>query len=421
MWATGRSFTQMRVRTLQLILVAAVLSISAPALAQTTSADEARKDARIHAGPFYLTPAFELRELGVDTNVFNEAEEPKSDFTFTLSPRIVAAIPVQRRALVRADAVVDILYFQKYATQRSVSPAVAVLGELYLNHLTLFAKPSYRRARQRPNDEIDTRTLWQEHTIDGGIRLDASSKLSFELAGARHATEYGAGEIYYGTSLQTVLNHDSNSVRLTPRWQLTPLTSLAMSGEVVQDRFLHSPTRDSDSVIGTIGLELRPRALVSGSGFVGVRRFRNVGGFAPEYKGLVARAGLATALQGATTLLFDADRDVQYSFEPTQPYYVRTGLNLSVRRHLVSRYDVMAGAGRHRSDYRELLPAGTATGSSDTPRTDITRTYALSLGYRVGRDGRLALGATYWRRESSTHRLPDYDGLRIGTSLTYGF
>ena len=66
-----------------------VLALPVMAAAQTTGAeriDEVRREASGHLGPLYFTPQLFLKELGVDSNVFNAAGEPKSDFTFTVGP-----------------------------------------------------------------------------------------------------------------------------------------------------------------------------------------------------------------------------------------------------------------------------------------------------------------------------------------------
>ena len=60
-------------------LALAALPLPVLAHAQTYDAeqiDQVRQDARSHMGPFYVTPRITLKELGVDSNVFNAAGEP---------------------------------------------------------------------------------------------------------------------------------------------------------------------------------------------------------------------------------------------------------------------------------------------------------------------------------------------------------
>src|SRR6187397_2160798 len=92
----------------------------ASAAGSSQSIDEIRRDYRMHSGPLYLKPAFLLKELGVDTNVFNAAGRQKSDFTFTVTPQADLAIPLARRGLVKATLGTDLVYYATYDSERSV-------------------------------------------------------------------------------------------------------------------------------------------------------------------------------------------------------------------------------------------------------------------------------------------------------------
>ena len=82
------------------------LATPAAAAAQTTwtaRIDAVRNDAKLHAGPFYAKPQLLLKEVGTDSNVFNEAGDQKSDFTMTVAPMFEIWVPVARRALLEDD------------------------------------------------------------------------------------------------------------------------------------------------------------------------------------------------------------------------------------------------------------------------------------------------------------------------------
>ena len=80
-----------------------------------------REDAKVHVGPFYLTPKFAVEEFGIDTNVFNNNQEQR-DFTFTLAPHVDLWVPFARRALITTSVTTDLVYYQTYATERSFNP-----------------------------------------------------------------------------------------------------------------------------------------------------------------------------------------------------------------------------------------------------------------------------------------------------------
>src|ERR1700681_3319661 len=119
--------------TLRLLLAAlCFLLLQGTSGAQARSEDP-RTTSRMHVGPFYMTPAVALTELGIDTNVFNAAGQRSQDFTFTVTPGLVTALPLARRGLLRLSTRGDLVYYQRYASERSVNPQVALRGELYLN------------------------------------------------------------------------------------------------------------------------------------------------------------------------------------------------------------------------------------------------------------------------------------------------
>ena len=61
------------------------------------------EEARMHLGPLALTPRFSVRNLGVDTNVFNSANLPTRDFTATFGPGVDTWLRIGRARLSGAD------------------------------------------------------------------------------------------------------------------------------------------------------------------------------------------------------------------------------------------------------------------------------------------------------------------------------
>ena len=50
----------------------------------------------------------------------------------------------------------------------------------------------------------------------------------------------------------------------------------------------------------------------------------------PGYKGSIASVNLSYVLLGVTKFAVDSSRDVKYSYDVNQPYYVQTGVGGSV-------------------------------------------------------------------------------------------
>ena len=77
------------------IPVAAAAQSDAPA-----PINEVRQNSRLHAGPLYAKPTLQLKELGIDNNVYNTyGDQQLSDFTATFVPKLDLSVPVAKRAL----------------------------------------------------------------------------------------------------------------------------------------------------------------------------------------------------------------------------------------------------------------------------------------------------------------------------------
>ena len=395
------------------------IGIPASAAAQTDASPapgDVRSEARGHVGPFYLTPGVRLKELGVDSNVFNSAGEQRSDFTFTVTPIVNVSVPMARRALLTTTLASDLVWYAHYATERSVDPQVTARGEVYLNRITLFGEAAQLSTRQRPNYEIDVRSRRADDTVSTGLRVALTSKFSVEVAGHRDEIRYDSDAVFDATNLQRTLNRDTRGVQLTARHRLTPLTTLAVRAQVDEDRFMLSPSRDSDSYRVLPGVEFAPQALLKGSAYLGYRKFTPVvQGVLQPFSGLVGELGLSYTLLGATSFGLSFRRDLAYSYSEVQPFFIDTALGASIRRALGSRFDVLGSADRHVYDYHSFLSAGLV----DAQRVDITWNYAASIGYRIGRSGRVGFGASYLQRDS-TILWRAYDNLRFGTTFSYG-
>ena len=89
----------MTCRALLLVVLTWVCIPALPMSAQSDPTDPGAARGRVQLGPLGLTPSVALTNLGIDTNVFNEVDDPKSDFTFTVSPQVDASLRLRRARL----------------------------------------------------------------------------------------------------------------------------------------------------------------------------------------------------------------------------------------------------------------------------------------------------------------------------------
>lgn len=396
----------------------AALVLLTPVAAAAQPSPDPRVEAKAHLGPFYVTPSLALKELGIDTNVFNNADE-KSDFTVTLAPQATVWVPFARRARLTMSVASDLVYYQKYSSERSVNPGMSVRGDVFVKRLTLFAEPAYLRTRQPLSFELDARAQREERGVKAGVGVRVSRTVAFDLTAHQHRVEFDGDEVVAGTLLRDTMDRESRAVSASVRHDLTPLTAIVVRAERSEDRFTWSPVRDADTIHVASGVEFQPRALISGAASVGVRRFEPRSPLIDPFRGIVGRAELEYAIGDSTRFGFTAERDVSYSYEPLQPYFVIHGYSVTAERRLVGRTDITLGALRHQYLYRDLGAGDTSV--ADVGRVDVVQVWSASVGYRFARTARLGFGVAFRSRESNSAQHRDYRGIRLSATTAYGF
>jgi hypothetical protein len=289
--------------------------------------------------------------------------------------------------------------------------------------VSIFGEGSYQRTRQRPNYEIDARSLRTEYWYGGGIGYRFSPKVGIELQARRSESEYDPQETYLNVNLEQVLNRRSETIAGQIKYAVTPLTTVVFKGDTTQDRFYYARERDADTVRVLPGVEFNAHALISGSAYLGVRHFTTKSPALDDFNGVVGSATLSYTLLGRTVFIFSAERDVTYSYERFQPYFLVNSYGLTIRHRLAGNFDFQVGANRYQYKYRNLVDPTLNTPATlpESQRIDLTNSYSGSIGYYLGPDVRLGFGTTYWTRDSNYAGYRDYDAWRTGLSLTYGF
>ncbi len=380
--------------------------------------DEIRENYALSFGPVHVDPVFRVKELGVDTNVFNEYGDGRSDFTFTISPKADGVLPFARRGMLKATLGADLVYFANYTSERSVDPLAIVRGEFYTRRVTLFLEEAYVNTRERPSHAIDVRARRAENNFSTGAAGRVGSEFTVEAALRHSTTRFDGDAVDFGQSLAEALNYDSTAFRVIGRYEHSVLTTIGLLVETQTDRFPEAPERDSDSFRVMPGVEFRPRALVTGSAWIGYRNFVPKNPALPLQRGLVSQLALSYTLLDATTFGVTYNRDFRYSYEVLTPYFVDNNIGIFVRRAVGASFDVIAEVNRFRYDYQAITDVA-ADIAGPFGRVDTIRNFGLNFGYRPKRQSRIGLGLSHWSRESTGIFLRNYDDLRLGLTMTY--
>jgi hypothetical protein len=239
-----------------------------------------------------------------------------------------------------------------------------------------------------------------------------ASRTALLVSARRFTLDFDDGALFKGVELSRTLNSQADSVDASLQLLLTPLTTFSMTTSLQRDRFEAAPERDSDTLRLLPALQFDPSTLIRGSVAVGYRRFRPLTPALPDYSGLLVQAGLGYTMLARTKFDLDLARDVQYSFEDDEPYYLSTGGRLTVTHQLVGPLDLQAFGGGQTMAYRQ-------TGTPTEVRRDQVRSYGGGAGYRLRNNMRLGVTWETNRRQSALNDR-DYVRRRIYASLIYG-
>ena len=403
--------TVSRVASLLLCLLIPVAS------ARAQSAEDPSDHAQFRFGALRFSPFIVVKDVGVDTNVYNQAdsEDPKQDATATFGPGLEYWLHFGAAHLA-AKSDVTYTWFQTYADQRSTNTDnIATLTFFPYNRVSPFVDGLYLYGRVRPGFEIDSRSFRTDYGYGGGADIHATGKSTFRVEGHSRTLAFRDDQVFDGANLSQELNRTSTSAAVSFREDVTPLTTFVVKSEYQQDRFEFSPFRDANAWAVVPGLEFDPLALISGKVFVGYRHFDTLDASIPDYSGLVANVEASYHVH-ATQFAVKVARDVTYSYEQTQPYYVLTDIGLTVTQKITAHWDVTADGSRQWLGYRDVQ--GSAAVSGD--RVDRSYRVGGGTGYTFSDSVRAGILVEYYHRASNELDLRNYNGLRMGGTFTVG-
>ncbi|MBI2835279.1 MAG: outer membrane beta-barrel protein [Acidobacteria bacterium] len=392
-----------------------LLTVAAPAQAQP-QVDPAT-EARFRFGPLFFTPTIGISQLGIDSNVFNEAGVQQRDWTASVSPAVRGGLRFGVARLT-GGAAVDFVYYKEFKDQQSVNQRHDVQLEVLLARLRPFAGVDFIMTRTRPDEQIDVRARRTEPVVRVGTDIKLTSLTTITLVARHHSVSFREGEKFLGQELRRTLNRRSDAFAGSVRFSLTPLTTFVLLAEAERSRFEFTELRDSNSVLISPGFEFSPDALLKGTAYAGFRRFHALTPGVPDFSGAIAAVSLSATALGTTRLDMRLERDVAYSLEVPTPYYVSTGGGVTVTQQVFGPFDVQGTVNGQRLVFRALDSVQVVLGSTRVDRVTIV---GGGVGYRVGQTGRLGITVEYAERSSSTFPDRSYNRTRVFSSFTYGF
>jgi hypothetical protein len=397
------------------VLLGASLLLAPAARAQGTLTgelpDAIPTDVALRLGSFSLTPILTVQQIGSDNNVFDEPNNPKKDFVVALTPTVRAYLDGAHVQVV-SEVAGDFVYYQKYASERSIARRAKGRMDLMLGHLKPSVAAAYLQTRERPTHEIDLRARRSQREVSASVAYEFSPGAHVAATVSRIAHDYAEGEVFRGTDLNFALTRGEETAGVRFRMPLTPLTSFQVETSLSRDRFDRDTRRNTDSRRLSAGLQFGEEAVIRGRARVGYRDFRSVDPTVHPFQGLTADVGLAVVIASVTHIDVRVQRDVEYSFDGLQAYYVGSGGAVTATHRLFGPVDIQVRYDATRLQY------GQREGIDD--RRDSLQSYGGGFGYTLKDRTRIGINYEYTRRRST---LPEarYERPRVFVSWSYVF
>ena len=395
-------------------MVGGMLLTGAPAVAQISAPREA---AQAEFGPLALYPSVQLLDAGVDENVFNDGSAPQRDYTMTVASKVLAAVRLGTNELL-FQAGSDYVWFQEFTSERSNNAQYAMRFNLSASRFKPFTGAEYVRTRARRSPEIDARARRTDRIALGGVGFDLTPRTALTATIRVEETRYDEGEQFRGVALDEELNRSGRGAEAGVRYAITPLTTIAVMAGYETQTFSQSHLRDLKRYTVGPTFEFSPEAAIRGRVVTAFELFTPEDPALAERKGFAYQAVLNWTLYGRTTFDVGAGRNISYSYQDTEPYYLLTNARLLVSHPLPGRLELYGGGDWEQMAYQWRRDAALAIEGSD--RVDTLVAAKGGVGFRIAQGFHMRIGVEKTRRRSIVDPLQNFTRTRILTTATLG-
>ena len=363
----------------------------------------------ISVGRVRLAPGMTIRELGYDSNIFDEAVNPKHDYVASLLPDL-SAFTMLRFAKLAGYGGADLRYYKDYPSERSTGYLYRGRVDILLSRLRPFIAGGQTRMRTRPNGEIDVRADRKETELSGGVAFDVSRYGQVYVATNKFTTAFEEA-FERNVALGPALNRDTHDYSVGVRTELTPLAALTVQGIYSEDKFHAEPLRNATARSLDATLRIGAEAIMTGFITVAFEDFKPVDPLIRGYRGITGRVGMMYPFMEIGRFNVQAIRGTEYSFDVTEGYYVENSISLNYTHLLVGNFDANVVGAKSFFDYgfTERSPA----------RQDKLDSLGGGLGYNLPNRTRISVNYEYSRRRSPQLPERNYDRRRAYLAWTF--
>jgi hypothetical protein len=353
-------------------------------------------------------PTLALTGISYDSNIFNQPDDPQGDLIVTFGAGVSPSLKIGD-ATITGESGLTYRHFNEFESERGVDGRARGQLALPLNRMRLLATGSYINVRERLNFEVDERARRVEHEVGGGAEF-ALTGLTTLSAGVLDRVLDFDSEV---ATLARTLNRNERLGTLALTHALTPLTSIAISGEIGRHRFEASPLRNGTTTRLSAGTRFAQGALVEGQWAVGWKRSTVSDPTVAPFSGLTADADLYVVVGPATRIGLRGRRDVTFSSDSFIPYYVETSVGGSVTYAFAERWDIDL-----RALHVWLDDAAAVVGPGVVNSNERINVLGAGIGYRLWGRARLGVYVETGHRRSHSDLTRNYDTTRVYTAIS---
>jgi hypothetical protein len=372
---------------------------------------------RFVSGPLEWTPSFQLREAGVDSNVFNSSRDPKQDVSGSALSQVNSVLTL---GVLQASTQgsLEYAYFERFKTERGFNRRVNSHVEFPVTRLSPDITVTWAKVKERSGNEIDTRAPRTDWGYAAGIQTRITSRAAVTATIGKQKVTYEPGFSFHGVDIGRQLDRESLLANVSTRVTVTPLTNFFFDAGVGRDEFPFKPDAATDNLRLVAGFDFAPDAIVRGSAAIGYHSMQPhhrgvTSSTAAAFNGITSSVNLGYTLLGVTRFAGRFSRDSNYSINTSQPLYLSTAGGLDILQTLFGPVDLSIRGSRERLTYPETDLAAS--------HIDYADTLAGGISIRVAPDTVVALMYDNSERRSTAGREFEYERRRIYTTITYGF
>lgn len=310
------------------------------------------RKARFRSGSFYLLSSISLSDIGYESSFFVPTTEQGSGISFGLSaPNRLYYVP-SKKAVFSVQATPEYTFFSGSGKGRSNNQFGYVTrgdAQFLLNHLYLDFYAGRSDSLVPYSGEIDRLVTRAQDSVGLNGEIKYSSKTSLAFQTGYRGTKFPESRYQPADVPINLLNRNEQNYRLSFIHKTFPLTSLNVAAERANYTFGNSSSKDSHRTFVGAGLSYADgRNTIRFEAGPAKLEFRDPS--QKNYSGILANADY-TRRGTLWTFGASANRDLEFSLEPANNYYVLDRATLlleyAATRRLKLRFSDTAGVDQY--------------------------------------------------------------------------